>query len=846
MFKRTKVCTGVLLVLGGAVAVPVMPVYAQGQTVEITGSRIKRADAEGSLPITTFTRAELQASGAATVAEFIRSVSFSTDGQFRPQSGSSAQGFSGVSLRGLGSNRTLVLVDGRRVAKSPAEGQSADVNSIPFAAVDRIEILKDGASAIYGSDAIGGVVNIILRKDFDGVALMTEVTKPSVVGGDREAASAIVGMSNDKGRIIAGMSRTTRDIIFVRDYPWGAPVGASTFSNNFFDAVEVEPGVFVRGTFRGIAGTCDFPDRGFYVSGNRCRYNFSLVASDEAETSTVSVFTRGEYRIAPDWTAYVIASSTRNRSFGRYAPVPDDILVQPDSPNNLVGSTTPLLLGHRFAAGGNRDTSTDGYTNDYNLGFTGSIRGLDVDFGLRRTTNKINELGRGFVVKAIATEFINSGEYNIADPFANSSDILNSFTTTTSRESAYSTSEIYANAQTDLFKLGGGTARLYVGAETRKEQYQDLYDSLSEAGQVLGSSGNSSAGARDMWAATTEVLLPISKSLELTLAARYEKYSDYGSDFSPKASLRFQPMTGLILRASAGKGFRAPTLDILSSKPAFSADSVIDLRNCLADGSFAELPEDEELAACAEEPFQINGLRIANPTLKSEKSRQFSFGASWDVTPNLNVTADYWNIEIKDTIAFISAQTIVNRDNGDDPLPVPSGLSITRDPITGAIQRIVSGFANEGTINVAGIDVDVIFGHKWSFGSFRHKLTYSQRTTAEINDVNFNGTWGSPKYRATLDNRWSQGPFDASWKINVIPKHGGDGQPFNGGYVTHDLQASYAAPAPLRGLKVTVGAVNAGEKFPTLNGSPYDQKPFNYFLYDAYGRQVYLRAEMEW
>ena len=288
MFKRTKICTGVLVALGGAFAATSVPTFAQTQTIEVTGSRIKRADAEGALPVSTFTRADIDASGAVTVAEFVRTLTFSTDGQFRPQSGSSAQGFSGVSLRGLGERRTLVLVDGRRVAKSPATGQSADVNSIPMAAVERVDVLTDGASAIYGSDAIGGVVNFILRKDFEGMHVMAGTTNPSIKGGNRNEASATFGAGNDKARILAGVSKTSRDIVFVRDYPWGADLGASSFSNNLFAAVETEPGVFVRGAFDRIVGTCNFPDKGFYVTGGRCRFNFNLVAADEAATNTTS------------------------------------------------------------------------------------------------------------------------------------------------------------------------------------------------------------------------------------------------------------------------------------------------------------------------------------------------------------------------------------------------------------------------------------------------------------------------------------------------------------------------------------------------------------------------------
>lgn len=842
MFHKTKLCTSLLLAFGGSMVLTSLPVQAQTtERIEVTGSRIKRAEAEGALPVTVISREQLESSGAVTVAEFIRNSTFTSVGSFRPQSGSSAQAFAGVNLRGLGEARTLVLVDGRRVAKAPNVGDSVDMNSIPMAAVERIEILTDGASAIYGSDAIGGVVNVILRKDFEGLYLKAGMTSPSVKGGDREEYTAIMGFTSDKGRIIAGASKSSRDIIFVRDYPWGYTPGASTFSNTLNEAIDpVTPGAFIAN-----AGTCDFPDKGFYTDGNgRCRYDFNLVAADEAATSSESLFTRGEIRLGTDWNAYMNASVTRNKSFGRYAPVPDNILITPGSVfdqqhlNRGEGGDA-YFLRHRFAAAGNRDTSTDGNLYDIGLGVQGTVGNFDLDFGVRRTESKLIETGRGFVVKGLATAAINNGTYIVDDPFTNTDTVLKSITTTTGRESIFAQTELYASATTDLFKMGGGAAKLYLGAEARKEKYQDIYDSLSEAGEVLGSSGNSAAGGREVSAFTAEAVFPIFKELEASLAARYEHYSDYGSDFSPKASLAFRPMKELTLRAAAGKGFRAPSLPILTQKPAYSADTVVDLRNC----QFENPDWTEE--DCDGYEQQINGLRIANPELKSEKSTQFSVGAVWDITPALSIKADYWNTKIKDTISFISAQQIVDRDNGDSDLPIPGGLSIRRDPVTGAILQIVSGYANEGTLQFSGLDLDILFQHKYSgFGAFRHQFSYSPVFEAKVNSIETNGDFGVPKERATLANGWKIGDFDFTWNINYIGKNGSKADDnYTGAYITHDVQAAWNTP--IKGSKVTIGAVNVTEKFPALVGSPYDQKPFNYYLYDAYGAQYYLRVEQK-
>ncbi len=851
MFKRTRLNRAAVLALGSAVLA--LPVLAQtADRIEVTGSRIKRVDSEGSLPVTVFTRADLESSGQTTVAEFIRNTTFTSAGSFRPQSGSTAQSFSGVDLRGLGSNRTLVLIDGRRVAKAPNVGDSADMNSIPMAAVERIEILTDGASAIYGSDAIGGVVNIILRKDFEGFAVSYGETKPSIKGGDRSEASAIGGFSSDKGRIVFGASRTTRDIIFVRDYPWGYTQGASTYSNGFYKGASDGAGGWAfapsNGTYLGSAGTCDFPDLGFYQqtinkpsTGNkRCRYDFNLVAADEAATGAKAVFARGELKVSKDWTIYMNASSTNTTSFGRYAPVPDSIVIDKAGAANLLNYQGPetLFLAHRFAAAGNRDTSTDATLNDVMIGAQATVGMFDVDFGARRTTSKYTETGRGFIVKGLATAAINSGAYNIANPFSNSDTVLKSITTTTGRDGLWAQTDYWVNGTMSLFKLAGGDARLYVGAETSRQTYWDIFDSLSEAGEVLGSSGSSASGKRKVDAFTAELFMPITKSLEASIAARQEQYSDYGNDFSPKASLKWKAMSNLSVRASYGKGFRAPSLPDMNAKPAFSADTVVDPRHCAADGGFTA-------AECTSEEFQINGLHIANPNLKSEKSTQFSLGFVWDVTPAFSVKADYWDTQIKNTITFVSAQSIVDRDNGDNPLPIPAGLSIRRDPATGAIIQIVSGSANEGTLKAQGVDMSILFSHSYtSLGKFRHELVWSELLKWDRNGVDYLGSFGQPKRRATSMNRWTMGPFEVNWNVNFIAKNGdASSANYAGGYTTHDLQLGWTTP--IKGLKVSGGAVNVTGKLPALVGSPYDQKPFNYYLYDAYGKQYYLKAEMK-
>ncbi|MGH6709729.1 MAG: TonB-dependent receptor plug domain-containing protein, partial [Bradyrhizobium sp.] len=182
--------------------------------IEVTGSRIKRAEIEGALPVTVISRADIDISGKVSVAELLQSSTFNSFGSLTPASGSSAQSFSELSLRGLGGGRTLILIDGRRAPVSPQTGEGQDLNSIPLAAVERVEILSDGASAIYGADALGGVVNIITRKDFNGAEITMGVSN-SERGGDTESGSALFGVSGDRGRLLGGISYNNRGITYI-------------------------------------------------------------------------------------------------------------------------------------------------------------------------------------------------------------------------------------------------------------------------------------------------------------------------------------------------------------------------------------------------------------------------------------------------------------------------------------------------------------------------------------------------------------------------------------------------------------------------------------------------------
>ncbi|MCF4008059.1 TonB-dependent receptor [Rheinheimera sp. UJ63] len=828
---------------------------AKVERIEVTGSRIKRTDLEGSVPVTVIDRAAIDFSGQTSVSDLIRNTSFNTSGSFRPQSGSSAQGVSQVNLRGLGAERSLILIDGRRLPKSPSTGNSQDLNSIPMAAVERIEILSDGASAVYGSDAIAGVINIITRKDFNGVEVRLGQSSVSIPaeGGDREEGSAVFGTSSGKASMVGGVSWNNRDIIFQRDFPWVSP-GASSFGVNFRD---------VAGTpnrnpvFRSIVSDdqCNGLEN-FYRTGPICAYNFNATNANEASTGNSSGFLKAEYEINDDWKIFSHTMISKTKSFGRYAPSLNDStpFMAADSINNPTNPLSPyhdasnpdhsvnrtIEFRHRFAALGNRDSQVDNWSTDFLIGAEGQVGDVFIDFGARKNKNKTYEIGRNYLLGSAAINAINDGSYLVGDPFgarfttdagkSSYNALLNSLKVTTARIGIFDQEEAFASASFDVAELQSGMVQAVVGAEYRKETYADIYDSLSEAGVVGGSAGNSAGGSRDLKSAFAEILVPITDDLEMSVAGRFDKYSDYGNDFSPKVSFKYDVMDGLVLRASYGEGFRAPTLDILTQQPSPGNPSVQDAATCVT------------LGLATNCNIQVSAITLANSELGSESSKQLSLGMAYQPTDWLNFSVDYYDIEIENLIRFFGIATLLTRESSG--APIPAGLGVARNS-QGGIELATQGYGNDGNFAISGLDFNVNTNFDFGdYGRLNQTLQLSHRLSTKIDGGrNTVEDPGEPRQRAVFNNVYAFGNFDIGYNLNYIGSQYSDvtngvQSGHWGSWVTHDIQASYSLPTQ---TKISVGVNNVFEKFPTLGTDPGFSRDYNFDLYDGYGRIVYVR-----
>ncbi len=789
-------------------------------SIEVTGSRLSRADFEGALPVTVINRDDIAATGKISVADALRTSTFNSFGSYTSISGSSGQGQSVASLRGLGSNRTLVLVDGRRIATSPSlQGSGVDLNTIPLAAVERIEVLSDGASAVYGSDAIGGVINVILRKDFSGVELTAGTGRADGAGGDENDVSIVAGISNGDSRMLFGASYTDRDPIYLRDRDYSRsrlgpqnPDGSYNFSES--GGISGYGNTIFNGDFSQTRRVDDAgcpADQGFYrmvddvgnftgiQGGDMCGFDFTQYAADTTALSTKSLFVKYGYDLNVDLTFEITATYAQSDSFGRFAQAPDLLFVPGTAPTNPFGED--VYVAHRFAPLGTRDNTNQSGVLSVLPVLRYSFEDSDLEVGARLSRFKFSELGNGYLLRSVAAAAAASGAYNPFD-FSNpgSDETLNSMKVTISRDGLTEYREVFGTLRTPLFEIAHGVVDSAVGVEYRKERYFDKYDSQSEAGTVGGSAGNSSSGSRNAYAVFGEVVIPALQNLEFDVAARYDHYSDAaGGAFSPKISTRWQAMDNLTVRASAGKGFRAPLLSELNARDAFSAESARDLVTCRAAG----VPDTQ----CAE--AQYDTFIKANPNLDPETSTQFGFGVAMQPLEWLDFTLDYYNIEIEDSLTTYTAQSLIFRELLGQELP--DNTAVNRLD-TGRIDSIETTTANIAKIQTQGLDL--LVNTQFSFDDWgvlnpslaaTYVLSYKEDDGVLPNREKVEDP-GYPEYRLTGSLPWTLNAFTVTWNTTFIPSTAaatdpGDPNPLNlrqSGHVpsniVHDFQAKWDTP----------------------------------------------------
>jgi iron complex outermembrane receptor protein len=768
MFQKSKICTGVLAALGATLVSPAA--WSQGsqpivsERIEVTGSNIKRAGREGSSPLDVLTAKDIAASGAKTALELMKLIpAIGNDGYSdTPNQNGFSRGVATVGLRNLTATSTLVLLNGRRMTPSayanPNNGTSTlyDLNSIPISAIDRVEVYKDGASAVYGSDAIGGVINFITRSDYQGLQFKAlvgmngnqEFKKSSIsaTGGFGDFATdgynVLAGADlTVKGRSMEGSS--TNGGIYADDYralnlrqnPYGSSLSASPFFTK-----ESAPGnrAFPQGTPANVINTPNCPASQQIIGGafygittqpllNRTFCNFNLDQFNEMQNpgSDASLLGRGTLRVNAATTGF--AELAYSRSERKYLGAPRTISGLSPTSNFLLGGAAPtfqpiLEIGHpdnpftnARAAVQLRFENIAGGFKELNQGYRalagvkGTVLGtVDWESALLWNRSDREETYYGFLRLPVLRQMLGAPGPNSGRSLASIAadpDLSRPLLNKGSAEIA----QWDGKASTEFGSLPGGKIGAAVGFEIRRESLTVSPDPENAAGNILGLANTAVSGSRNVQSAFAEFRLPVLKTLDLDFAGRLDKYPNLKTNFVPKAGFKWTSSEMLTLRGSYSEGFRAPAVSQVSPGGAqFFINGLLDPVRCNVEAVPPVPFPGGENADCNK---SVSGQGGSNPALKPEKSYSSSFGIILSPIKDFDILLTWFKIRKNGEVALGNAQDVI-----DHPDRYPPG-SLVRDTNaalllngvagTGPLLTVATPWVNQGSTMVSGLDFEV-------------------------------------------------------------------------------------------------------------------------------------------
>jgi iron complex outermembrane receptor protein len=741
------------------------------QRVVVTGSLISRTDTETATPVQVLTAQDIQRSGKTSVADLLSDLAANGAGTLGTGfSGAFANGASGVSLRGLTVGSTLVLIDGHRMSPyaigDDGERSFVDVSNIPFDAIDSIEVLKSGASSLYGSDAVAGVVNIKLKKEFKGTQFKTEAGNTQHGGGKTQRASLSTGigdLDNDgynafitaEWRHEGAIMESDRDQFAWDNRDWRSrggnnlTLGVPTSLNSYLTAAN-SPFLYTPGT--GGVKNAD----NFYFLDSNCNYAKYMAGACavrdtssiiQPETDNMNVLIGMTKKLSGDWELAFKGSmfkrdSTNNRgmpptysptSFAgttalTYAGVATSAVgAIPNTtfaPGAVIGSTSMNAVGtgtNTFINPLNGPTRLYGYipgldpasdehnratTTRFALDLHGTAYGWDVSVAGGITESKVDIDFNGYVDRTALYNLINGGQWNVLG--GNSPALVNQVSPTFSNTSTSKLNYFDAVGSRELLSnFGAGPLALAAGVHWHKR----TWDSPSPALLLNGQVGNTSAfvfGSETDTALFGELQATPIKNTEFHLSSRYDHYDTYGNSFTPAASFKWTPVQQFAVRGNFARGFRAPNpAETSSASSVFTYNSINDPILCptgdpTAKGSVAQY--------CNYTPAYV---QQTTKNLSPEKSKSYDLGIVVEPLRGLNATVDYYKIQVNNQIV-----TAAGNDPNFNPVYV-RGAPVTMDIANGdgtttsavgpagPILYALSPYINAGETKTHGLEADV-------------------------------------------------------------------------------------------------------------------------------------------
>ena len=772
-FRKTVVVRALLTAFCGAGAMASDAIAQQAlERVEITGSSIRRVEAETALPVQIITKQEIERTGVTSTEELLQSISaLSSSGNTNNSSGAglSTYGLSSISLRGLGDERTLVLVNGRRLATFANGSNTVNVNSIPLAAIERIEVLKDGASAVYGSDAMGGVVNFILTRNFKGLELAANVGRPTTSGGGKSTRASVTGGFGDMeskgfgGVLSASYEKETA--LFGRDRSFSKTginppyyTAGATGQGNIEGAVI--PGAFPKDR---VAPFGNSPGSGYgnplapdncasllmFSAGKTnkkapyCAFDSNGFVGLIPERELFNLSGNAAYRLSPNVELFADAlyskstvlqtfqGSPLRRSFAVSndrliaEKVDPSLILFPSNPNYATAATyltangfgslvgKPLAITSRVFQFGGRSSSDESEQARLVLGARGTVAKQDYEVAYTTNQNKLS----GSVVGG----YFSVTDYNriINDPANNWNPWAPGAVQTGALADKLKTAEykgptlvgkskndsIDGRISGDLFAVPAGAAQYALGGAVRRESLVRNPAPALLTGDIAGLGG--ATAPLDRSRTVSSLFTEFNIPVTKQLEANLSARGDKYSDVGNSVSYK------------ASARWQPNSIFLLrgSFGTGFRAPTLADLFLPQILGTTEQFND----PATGQSNLQVNGITGGNPDLKPEKSKQKSVGFVLSPVRDLSFGVDYFKIDVNDILATPTAQEVVSRFRAGDP--AYANLVTLNGNDVDTVKTIL---ANTGSAKLAGFDL---------FANYRHNFGEGRL------DVGLNGTY---------------------------------------------------------------------------------------------------------
>lgn len=756
--------------VAAAAACCMLTLAAQAQTterVEITGSAIRRIDAETALPVQVIKREDIARTGATSTVDLLQRLTVVQGSTHEASNvGGNSFGFSGVSIHNIGETRTLVLLNGKRLAQFGGQtltGSAAavDLNAIPVAAIERVEILTDGASALYGSDAVAGVVNFITRRSGTEGDLTVGLSEPE--GGAREKrVSATKGFGNLERDgwtlVLSGAAdKRTKLNSTARDFAKSGAIDFE-FQGNRYQAFLGSP--------RGIPANV-FDDAGnlvspYYLLNKQCPPQNVRVFDAASGTTSCFFDFQTELEIFPErerksasaslqarlgqdhlLTADVLWSS--NRSVARIAPVPGGVNIAAGSALHNqyllpLGITQDTQAQYRVSDLGKRTSDDKADFQLVTVGVEGTLAGFDWKASLSHSESDVKGSISGYpgalafsrlLASGTLNPFVGPGQQSAAGQQAlAATNYVGYWDGGTSRLQS-----VDLSASRELGKLPGGPLQLGAGVSHYVEKFQSKPSLFAQgllSDPVAGTLADPANGKpadvrfgdeaanipysadRKVSSAFVELVAPVVKGLEVTGAVRFDTYSDVGDSTTGKLSFRWTPSKTLLFRGSLGTGFKSPTVPQLNA-----AKQLFGVTNSPYDCTPALLQMAQSLgAACRANGTQYEQFAGGNPQLKPEKSRQATIGLRFEPTAALSFGADLWHVQIRDVFGQITEEEVFA-----NPQRYPGAWTTFKELSTGNTYIAFNASnQNLGKAFYTGLDLDATLRLKTGLGEWTTTL----------------------------------------------------------------------------------------------------------------------------